>query len=401
MVTSWPFITWMARKSNRRGQAARRVCLLALAAILLVVGTQSLFACPFCTALGPTLAQRRQRADVMALAEVIAAPDKGPATVRLHKVSPAQKDLETGRSLALSLDVTAQPGDLLLLFGEVAEAGTGTQRTWHAVRVNETSYGYFARSPDLKTPNVERLRYFARYLEHADPLVADDAYLEFGHAAFEDVAKLADALDGQKMRRWLLDPGVPEARKGFYGLAIALAAPQSDRAATASFLRERILAPENDFRSGFDGVLGGYLLLAGLSGLDLIETRYFINPDSADGDVRHALTALRFYAEYGREIPTERLAQAVAHLLHRPEFAAEAIADLARWQAWSVLEELVELYGQPQTDERTRRAVVGYLLACPDANARAALAQLRKADPAGVATAEEILSRTTGARAKE
>jgi hypothetical protein len=161
------------------------------------------------------------------------------------------------------------------------------------------------------------------------------------------------------------------------------------------------LASENDFRAGFDGVLGGYLLLAGLPGLELIESRYFIKSDSADGDVRHALTALRFYAEYGREISTRRLAQAVAHLLSRPEFAAEATTDLARWQAWSVLDEVVALFEKPQSDERTRRAVVGYLLACNQADARAALARLRTADPAGIATAEEILSRTTGARVKE
>ena len=401
MAMYWPSIKWMARKSNRRGHHARLLCTIALVAAVWAVAAQSLVACPFCTALGPTLAQRRQRADVVALAEVVAAADAGRATVKLHAVSPPQDQLKPGGTVELSLDMAAKPGGLVLLFGEnIGDAATH-ERSWHAASVNESSYGYFARSPDLKAPSVERLRYFARYLEHADPLVAEDAYLEFGHAPFEDVARVADALDGQKLRRWLVDPGVPEARKGFYGLAIALAAPPADRAATASFLRECILAPENDFRAGFDGVLGGYLLLAGLPGLELIEARYFLNADSADGDVRHALTALRFYAEYGREIPTQRLAQAVAHLLSRPEFAAEAVTDLARWQAWSVLAEVVALYQQPRTDERARRAVVGYLLACPNANAREALAQLRKADPAGVASAEEILSRTTGTRAKE
>jgi hypothetical protein len=401
MATCWPSITWMARKSNSPTYHAHPLCTVALWAVVWALAAQSLVACPFCTALGPTLAQRRERADVVVLAEAVSAAEAGKTSVKLHIVAPLQIDLKGGDTVELPLDMTAKSGSLVLLFGENIGAGDSTERTWHAVGVNEASYAYFARCPALKTPNVERLRYFARYLEHADPLVAVDAYLEFGHAPFEDVARVADVLDGQKMRRWLVDPGVPEARKGFYGLAIALAAPPEDRAATASFLRECMLAPENDFRAGFDGVLGGYLLLAGLPGLELIETRYFINADSADGDVRHALTALRFCAEYGREIPIERLAQAVAQLLNRPEFAAEAITDLARWQAWWALDQVVGLYEMPRSDERTRHAIVGYLLACARPNARTALAQLRKTDPAGVATAEQILSRTTGARAKE
>ncbi len=258
-----------------------------------------------------------------------------------------------------------------------------------------------SRSPSLKTPTIERLHYFANYLEHADPLVAEDAYLEFGHAPFDVVARMADALSGRKLRKWLVDPAVPEARKGFYGLAIALAAPPAERAATAAFLREQIMAPANDFRAGFDGVLGGYLLLAGMPGLELIESRYLANPNSADGDVRHALTALRFYHEFGREIPRPRLAQAAAALLDRGEFAAEVITDLARWEAWDSLPDVVRIYSLPTTDARTRRAVVGYLLACPDAEARHALARLRSADPAGVDAAEEVLSRTSGLRVNE
>ncbi len=225
-----------------------------------------------------------------------------------------------------------------------------------------------------------------------NPLVAEDAYLEFGHAPFDVVAQNVELLPMERVRRWLVDPNVPGRRKGFYGLALGLADRPRDRSANAALLRRQILAPENDFRAGFDGVLGGYLLLEGEPGLALIESRYLADPGAAVGDVRHAMTALRFYHEYGHAIPQERLCRAMRRLLDRQEFAEAAIVDLARWQDWDALDEITALYGRPEYAQAgIRRAIVGYLLACPEQEASAALATLRAMDPQGVADAERIL----------
>ena len=129
----------------------------------------------------------------------------------------------------------------------------------------------------------------------------------------------------------------------------------------------------------------------------MIETRYLGNPRAADGDVRHAIVALRFYQEFGRDIPLERLSEALARVLARPEFAAMAITDLARWNDWKSLPRISRLYEDPAyVDPAIRRAIVGYLLACPAPEARTELLRLRSRDPAGVAEAEQILSRTSG-----
>lgn len=375
--------------------------MVALTAIVLAVTCQRLVACPFCTALGPSLAQRREQAAVVALAEVIspAGGNDKQSLVRLHRVSKGRDRIGDVESLSVPLDVSVKSGTLVILFGDGDPRDS--ELAWHAVPVNETSYAYFARSPSLKTPEHQRLEYFARYLEHRDPLIAEDAYLEFGHAPFDEIAQVADLLPGAKLRAWLVDPGVPQSRKGFYGLAIALAAPAERRAATAAFLRKLLVAPEDDFRAGFDGVLGGYLLLAGKPGLELIESRYLANPDAADGDVRHALTAIRFYCQYGHEITATQLGQALSGLLERSEFAESAITDLARMKAWDTLDRVVKVYGQSSSDERIRRAVVGYLLACPEAKAPMALDQLRRRDPQGVAAAERVLSATSGLPSSE
>jgi hypothetical protein len=261
------------------------------------------------------------------------------------------------------------------------------------VSVSELSFAYVARAPSSREESAERLRYFARYLEHDDALLAEDAYQEFGHAPFDNVAEVADALDQAKLRQWLTDDGVRDYRKGFYGMALGLAKSADDRKANAELMRKLIDEQSDDFIAGFDGVIGGYLLLAGQGALKHLEERYLANLKSADGHVRHTLSALRFYHEYGRDISRPRLAAALRLLLDRPEFAAAAIVDLARWQDWESLDRIAGLYGRKPYDTPTiKRAIVGYLLVCPGEPAAKHLDQLRRSDPKTVADAEKAIS---------
>jgi hypothetical protein len=373
---------------------AKRSNSLAVAGLLIAFLARSSVGCPFCTALAPTLCQLREQAAVVALAEVESPLGARPSRLRLHRVLVGADRLKAKDSLEITLSSAPGPGSLLLLFGTGGPAAGVGELAWNAVPMNEVSYAYFARAPSLKTPTAERLRYFAPFLEHREPLVAEDAYLEFGHAPFDQVARVAELLPMNRLRAWLRDPRVTPERKGFYGLALGLGTAGNERTTNAEFLRQLILAPEDDFRAGFDGTLGGYLLLSAEKGLELVDDRYLANPLAADGDVRHAMTALRFYHEFGHEIQPDRLQQAMRHVLARNEFSAAAITDLARWKDWGALAQIVELYsragyGQPAI----HRAIVGYLLACPEPGAAKALARLRQLDPEGIVAAEQILSR--------
>ena len=353
-------------------------------------------ACPFCKAIQPTLCQLREQAAIAALAELRSQAGSKPSSLQLHRVLRGAERLGAVETLEVALDVVARPGALLLIFGTGPPEAPPNALAWHAVVVTETSYAYFARAPSLKVAAAERLAYFTPFLEHADPVIAEDAYFEFGHATFDEVERAAGSLPLARMRKWLTDARVTPQRKGFYAVALGLARDARDRRENAQLLRGLILEPDDDFRAGFDGILGGYLLLTGGEGLELIETRYLADPRSADGDVRHALAALRFAHEYVREIPVERLHAAVRRLLDRPPFTAAAITDLARLRDWSARERISRLYTQREySDPAIRRAIVGYLLASPEPAAREALSRLRAMDPAGVAAAEQFLSRTS------
>jgi hypothetical protein len=289
--------------------------------------------------------------------------------------------------------VNAKKGGLALLLGDNEEAA------WELLPVNETSYGYFAKVPELRAAASDRLVYFIRYLEHPDAVVAADVYSEFGRAPYDDVARVADRLPMMSIRAWLVDERVPQERKGLYGLMLGLAKDDATRRANIELLRTVIEQPASDFRAGFDGVLGGYLVAAGEPGLERTEERFLANPNAARGDVLHAMTALRFYAEFGHGIGLPRLAEALSHLLDRPEFAAAAIVDLARWKAWDTLPKVVGLYGRKgYAEPAIERSVIGFLLVCPQPQATQELTRLRQLAPERVAEAEQAVFSGVGSR---
>ena len=374
------------KESARSSFSSSRLCAFAraLCFCLLALRTNLLFACPFCTAVGPSFAERRAESDVVVVAEA-----RGPQSFTLHQVLKGREVLGELNEMKVADDAaTWQAGDLAILLGTKSP-----EWSWDAVPVNETSLAYYARMPDVAKPWDDRLRYAAKFLEHADSHIADDVYRQFGRAPFDAVAAAAEAYDFEQVRRWLVDPQVADERKGFYGLLLGLAKDETERRANVALLRDRITTASSEFRAGFDGILGGLLWAEGVPALDLIDARLLRNPQAPEGDVRHAQTALRFYQQYGHDIPAARLKQSLALLLDRPGTAAGAIQDFTRRQDWEFVERAAKLFADSPGDDPTLdRAVVGYLLVCPQPAATTALKRLREAEPRRVAEAERYLA---------
>ncbi|HZZ71516.1 MAG TPA: hypothetical protein VFE24_04635 [Pirellulales bacterium] len=376
---------------------------LVLAVVLLVGGAaRAVSACPFCQAVKPSFAQQRETAAVVVFAEYDQ-PAGQQQTFRVQKIVKGKEALKGATALTLSVGLGQRPGGLYFLLGEAnsekASAAPAARFDWSALPVNEVSASYFFRAPDLRTPSAQRLKYFAPFLEHRDAAVAEDAFLEFGHAPFDEVAQVGDLLPQKSLRAWLVDPRIPDGRKGFYGLALGLATSAEDRRENGKLLRSLIEEKKSDFRAGFDGLLAGLLYLEGDHALEYLSTRYFQNPQAAVGDVKHAQSAVRFTYEFGKGVSHEKIAAAVQSLLKRPDTAAAAITDLARWNDWTPLAEVAQLYtSSAAQDSDIRTAVVGYLTVCPRAAGAEALSKLRKRDPQGVAAAEQVLALPIGGK---
>lgn len=359
------------------------------AAHLLTLGcwlwSTAVSACPFCGVVGRSLAQRRDEAAVVAVAEAHGVPM--PDADGLPRQDFRIDQLLRGAGIATDAIVTARVDGPVrgtaMLFGE-----TGRDRAmrWTAVAADETLLGYVAMAPAWSAPEAARLAWFAGRLEHPDPAIAEDAFTEFGLAPFAAVREAAGSFDVDRLRGWVAEPGIDQRRRGFYGLALGLvaarAADPTDRAAAVTALREALEKPADDFRAGLDGLMAGVLVAEGEAGLGFLDRLGFARADARPVDQRHLLMALRFAGEsLGDSIPRPRVASVMAQLLAAPAVAAEAAIDLARWQAWDHAADVAALWGTLGDDDPlVRRAVAGYLVACPQPAARRLLDEIRSRD---------------------
>ncbi len=386
----------MAFRFRRRNPA--RACapaIVLVAAIFAAVAAAT--ACPFCTRLAPSLSQRREQAAVVALVEqgvhvhrVFKSPDAMPLTaITMPLVARLPRQglvLAFGTSVAA--DAAANPSE---------SAAGKYEFKWDLLPVQEIQLAYFARrrSCALRPTNVWpisrptwnipiRCWPTTLTLNLAMPATMKWPRWPIG-------CRWIGCANGWSIRRF------PRSARHSTAWRWAWREP-AEREQNRRLLEKLITTdaeaarPGGDFRAGFDGLLGGYLMLSGSEGLELLERHYFNNPRAAEGDLRHVVTALRFYHEYGRDIPDQRQARALLYLLARPEMAADAILDLARLGDWDSLADVAALYDRPGYEAAaTRRVIVGYLLACPRPQAAAELERLSKIDPAGVKAAEQTL----------
>jgi hypothetical protein len=351
-------------------------------------------ACPFCGTVGQSLAQRRDAAAIVAVAEAEGTAAVDPSSVLMQRFRIDQVLCDTAHASVVGKTVPARVAGPIagtaVLFGTVRAAApeaAADDHSWSAVAADETLLGYVAAAPATDRPAAERLRWFAARLEHPDPAIAADAFTEFGLAPFSAVRTGASALDPARLLAWVSEPGIDARRRGLYGLLLGVVAATAEDPAVArtciDTLRRAVEAPADDFRAGFDGVLAGVLVAEGTNGLDFLEHRGLFGRQARALDQRHLLAAVRFAAESLTEtIPRGRLVAATAALLASPAVAADATVDLARYQAWDMVTEVSRLWDTLGADDPlVRRAVAGYLTACPLPAAKQALDQIRSRDP--------------------
>jgi len=337
----------------------------------LPLSSSSALACPFCSAPQLTLAEQIAQTDIAVLVEWqsgvqpdFAAGTAGTTTFRIEKVlkSPQAAGLEPGKEITIPDYTPGLEGEFALIVGTVQE----TISWLSPLDISKPGFEYVENAPGPENAPALRLKYFVKYLESADPLVADDAYAEFANAAYSSIAEVKDSFPVDKLRKWVFDPETPVTRLGLYGLMLGLSGNESDIPA----LREKVAANEEDFRLGIDGVMAGYLLLSGAEGLTVLEKTKFEPALETPSPVPFsetfaAMQALKFLWEYAPEtVDKERLRASMRTLLAHPDLADLVIIDLARWEDWSLLPKLKEIYGQEPYDvPAIKRSIVGYLIA--------------------------------------
>ena len=343
-------------------------------------------ACPFCDVVGRSLSERRDRSAVVAIGET-----NGTAVLRNDSVL-----YQPWQIMKVIRGTFQQTSEIISARVEKTEEGTGIVfgdsvgiegLQWSAFVADELVMSYLVEAPPLNMPDAERLQWFVSRLEHPSTIIAEDAFTEFGLASFEAVESVAGSFNAGKLKLWVTELGIDERRRGFYGLALGLVAAQTpdqiERASAIEILHEAIEKPSNDFRAGFDGIMGGVLVAEGESGLDYLIALGFSKPSARPVDQRHFLTVLRFaWESLFDAIPREKIIDTTATMIHSPVVSKAAIIDLARWQAWSYARDVASLWDSlGDEDPLIRRAVAGYLIACPKSISQSFLEDIRSRDP--------------------
>ncbi|MBL8793283.1 MAG: hypothetical protein JNM56_05210 [Planctomycetia bacterium] len=211
-----------------------------------------------------------------------------------------------------------------------------------------------------KDPSAALL-YFFRYIDHGDPEIANDAFLEFAKADDREVGEVAKKLDPEKMRKLLNDPQTPPARIGLY--AFLLGACGGDK--EAAQLRSMLDKPSEKAREAIDGILAGYIQLRPREGWQLAGDMLKDTKERSIIDRTRIIQTLRFYHGWKPKESKPEVLTAMKSALGT-DLADLALEDLRKWEWWEETATVLSLYGKKGYEAPLmRRAIIRYALNCP------------------------------------
>jgi hypothetical protein len=385
---------------------SRFTVLLTLLALL--VQAVRVEACPFCSAVSLTFAQEIAQSQAAVIARLVEGPPAAALSPRAEGPLPKGKfavvEVLKGSGLvedAGLLGADAKPIETILL--EQKPAGSlfllmavePPNLVWSSpIPLSDRAVEYVRKLGDLPEKGPDRLAFFQKHLEDADETLARDAYDEFAVAPYDDVRGLESRMDPTQLLAWIENPKVQANRRRLYATMLGVCGTKADAERIAEILAGKNLPPEKaDVRSGLDALIACYVTLRGPEGLDLVD-RLFLDRRGHDvpfTETYAAVMALRFLGEESDVVPRERVLKSLRILLDEPKLADLVIADLARWEDWSAIERLAELFEKADADNIfVREPVVNYLRACPLPEAAVAIAKLEKIDPEAVRRAATL-----------
>lgn len=371
------------------------VCFLALLAVAsLPLRPSAVVACPLCQGASRTLADELAASDAAVFARRVGlAPVEVEAALPDDPQPVAKTRFEIVEILKGEADLAGASTIDVLYFGEAApetifllQATKLPELGWGApFPLSEVGVAYVKQLPALPAAGAERLAFFIEHFEHADQLLARDAYDEFAKAAYAEIKAVTDQLPREQLVAWIKNPETVTSHRRLYLMLLGLCARDNPQIEEIAMLEEAIAATGEAPQPALDATIACYLTLTKGEGMPLVEERFLKNKEAVYSDTYSAIMALRFHGQDEQIIPRERVLEALKHLLDRPELADLIVADLARWQDWTAIDRLVELF--KNADEKSswvRVPVVQYLRACPLPEAEERIAELAKIDPKAV-----------------
>jgi hypothetical protein len=231
------------------------------------------------------------------------------------------------------------------------------------------------------------LPFYFGYLEHSDPEVAKDAFLEFAKAGDRDIARAAPRLDPAKLRSWLDNERTPPERLSVYAVLLGACGREQD----ADYLKGLLDKSSERTVNAYDGILAGYMHLRPRDGWALALAT--LRDERKQYAMRLAVVrSLRFWHGAKPQETRENVLQCLAVMLGQADMADLAVEDLRRWQMWNLTRDVLSVFGKKGYDAPLmQQAIVRYALSCKDAACTSFLDERRRTDPELVRDVEEQL----------
>jgi hypothetical protein len=418
----------------------RSIAATCMVALFMSAAAPRARACPFCSAAMQTLSQEISGADVAVIAELtkvmptaelddtgagVALPDSAAAEFRVVDSLRGEDKLAAGLEIRVVYFGQDPPGKKFLISGLSGVTGPGLDYTT-PVPLSDDGVQYVRKLPGAPAQGADRLAFFQEYLEHADPLLAQDAYDEFSRAPYADVIALGPRMPREKILKWIEDPHVGPSNRRLYLTMLGVCGKPEDVKLLEAFINydyqlmkpgvaslistasltsgalgvglvdEVLHATERRKKESLDALVACYIKLKGPDALPLVNARFLANPHAEYKHLHSAIMALRFHGEETDVVPREKLLQSMRLALEHKEFADQVIPDLARWEDWSIMPRLVKMFKDSPADDWVRQPVVSYLLVAADqpgevgTQAQAAIDELEALDKDTVERARSL-----------
>jgi hypothetical protein len=210
---------------------------------------------------------------------------------------------------------------------------------------------------------VRRAAFFARYLHHADAVLARAAAAEISSAPYAALGAMGEKLDAEKIRAALEDPAAGDRRALWYTL-LGVCGDEADAVEIGETVET--MWAGNGWRN-LAAVLTAYLELEGEGAVDEIEAKYFRDRERTLPEIEAAILALRVHGDADGVISRDRALESFRSFFEdREPLVFLIVPDLARWEDWESKDRLVAL-AERRGDEmmEIRQRVNEYLELCP------------------------------------
>jgi hypothetical protein len=285
---------------------------------------------------------------------------------------PRQKKLLLSRYLPV-LDVKSPP-KYVMFFHSPKQS---LEPYWGKEIANLAVLEFVAELQRQRSDPEKMLLHAAKNFDHADGLIADEAFMVFAKADDKLIAQGAKKLDPKKLRKLVKDPDLEPERLSMFAYLLGACGNDED----VELLRSLLKNPQPRHYKSFEGILAGYITMRPKEGWAYVQDTLKNRKQSFM--LRYAaLRTMRFFYNAKPEETGPQVLQGLGLAIAHYDLADIAIQDLRKWKRWEHTKLIVSCWDKSSHQSPIiKQSIVRYALACPQPEARALLELARRQDP--------------------